>query len=330
VDFRGRCALKEEGMNTTATGSKRLWIRGVGLSLFGFAGGGLFGWMFSGGFDFLWPRPRLIIEEEHAGIWMPIDNGFYVHQNPGPERRAGILLQAGNAWGGDWNASGGTPQYNDALFSFKSVDVVGTSTLSFALERPSPTSPMIEFDWMNIVSEFGKNTDPLPVDEAYRLFRWQSSQDCPIEDCITSTDIPTTAIDESKARPGCTQNLGRLFVQKDVAYSCLRGRSLSGWFTPRGMITYWHGPAGYGLQTSPIAEKPSHDRQEFRLQDGIRKIEIWKDKALKVCIPGTTALAAVCPAGVLRDLGTVTIVRVHHPSGVTINHGETHKTPTDH
>lgn len=325
------------------------WLHIIILLLLTSIGTGLIVWLFcewlSGRYPF--EKARLIIEEEHAGVWMPLDNGFYYYEGKPTdpiqrERRAGIMFQAGPFWDLDWNADTDTPQYNMTRSGFVALKIEGASQEGLFVLDPHPSFPGAKvFDWINIVSDSAIDSIPLPPEQAYRLFRWNGDSDCPVEDCITTADNPATTTNESQPGPACTGNLPQLFRNKDIMYRCLRGRSLHAWSTPRGIITYWHGDRGYDLLTRLLPEhghtetgEPPvrHNGYTFRLLDDIRIIEIWKDKQRLACIPGDPndpALATACNPDQPLNLGKIKVIRVLDPTGMFVTHGEVHRKPTD-
>ena len=199
--------------------------------------------------------PTIIIEDEHAGVWMPFDNAFTKPPEKGwpdfKNKRAGFLFQSGRFFRYQMDKS--------ILYYDKSETVTFSNGIG--------TVPLVrgsDWDWINIVGDYPGYSDP-PITWDYAGLLFPSSvanETCDVGDGCVQKENPLSA------PAACTDTLDK------QPRPCVRLRSIHAYFEPGGIITYWQGKNGYDLSVARRSAM-AHNMYTFKLKDSIT-IEIWK------------------------------------------------------
>src|SRR6185436_9785797 len=238
--------------------------------------------------------PTIIIEDEHAGVWMPFDNAFT--KPPGVDwpnwknKRAGFLFQSGRFFRYQLD--------NTILYYDKSDTVIfSNGSANVSLVRGS------DWDWINIVGDYpGYSDPPITWDYAGLLFpSGVHNEICDVGDGCVQLNNPLAA------PASCADTLDK------QPRPCVRLRSIHAFFEPGGIITYWQGKNGYDLSVARRSASMAHNMYTFKLKDSIT-IQIYKG--------GTRNAAA---EALLTPLGSNLTITIKQPP--TTPHEDTSDPP---
>jgi hypothetical protein len=238
--------------------------------------------------------PTIIIQDEHAGVWMPFDNFFTkpagMTKDDFKNKRAGFLFQSGRFF---------TYLQNNSIEYYDEANTVNFSNGIATV----PLVRGIDWDWINIVGDFpGYQDPPITWDYAGLLFPSSvANETCDVGDGCVQKDNPLAV------PAACTDTLDK------QPRPCVRLRSIHAYFQPMGIITYWHGKNGYDMSVARRTGETCN-MVTFKLKDSI-KIEIWK---------GGTRYAAA--EDKLTPLGSNLTITIVQPPGTP--HEDTEDPPT--
>ena len=237
--------------------------------------------------------PTIVIEDEHAGVWMPFDNAFTNPDVDWPNfknKRAGFLFQSGRFF---------RYQLDKTILYYDKSDTVNFSNGIATV----PLVRGIDWDWINIVGDYpGYPYPPITWDDAGLLFPSNvANKICDVGDgCVKREDplsVPASCADTLDKQPR----------------PCVRLRSIHAYFEPGGIITYWQGKNGYDLSVARRSASMAHNMYTFKLKDSIT-IEVW--------IGGTRNSSAEAK---LTPLGTIQTITIKGPP--TTPHEDTSDPP---
>jgi hypothetical protein len=237
----------------------------------------------------------IIIEDEHAGVWMPFDNAFTKPADDDwskfKNKRAGFLFQSGRFF---------KYQMDNTILYYDQADTVYFS-------KGSTTVPLVrgsDWDWINIIGDYPEYPDP-PITWDFAGLLFPSS----VKNLICDVGDGCVLRDSPLAVPAdCAATLDK------QPRPCVRLRSIHSYFEPGGIITYWQGKNGYDLSVGRRSESMAHNMYTFKLKDSIT-IEIWKS--------GTRNYAAEAK---LTPLGKNPTITIKEPP--TTPHEDTDEPPT--
>jgi hypothetical protein len=239
--------------------------------------------------------PTITIEDEHAGVWIPIDNGFTKPANVDwpnwKNKRAGFLFQSGQFF---------RYQLNNTILYYDKADTVVFSNNSNSVPLVRGT----HWDWINIVGQYNAYLDP-PITWEYAGLLFPSS----VQNMICDVGDSCVQLNNPLAPPAsCADTLDK------QPRPCVRLRSSHAYFEPGGIITYWQGQNGYDLTVARRSDAMPHNKYTFKLKDSI-KVEIWK--------AGARNSAA---EALLTPLGSILSIIIKEPP--TSPHEDTYDPPT--